>query len=101
MSLWLKVTAEAKNGGDITVKLEPVFSVDGGEEQAVPGDAVSEFTVTLGIGGTEYARILSGESYLTAAAGDGGITFTAPGSGSYTVIPDARLVTVTFHLRQM
>lgn len=99
IGLWLKVTAVKKDGKDITVKLEPVYSYDGSEETAVPASAIiSEFTVTLPIEGTEYARVLYGGNYLAAKVYEDGISFVVEVPGEYTVIPDARLVTVTFHL---
>ncbi|MBR4131521.1 MAG: hypothetical protein IKT99_00965, partial [Oscillospiraceae bacterium] len=57
--LWLKVTATAKDGDEITVRLEPMYGVDGGEEQNVPAAAIiGEFTVTLPINVSQYARVL-------------------------------------------
>ena len=99
IGLWLKVTAVEKDGKDITVKLEPVYSYDGSDETAVPvGAIIDEFTVTLPIEGTEYARVLYDGTYLTAQISENGISFVVEVPGEYTVIPDARLVTVTFHL---
>lgn len=92
VSLWLKVTAVSKNGSEITVKLEPMFAVDGGEEQPVPANAlIGSFTVTLPISCTANAKVLYGTTNVNATGSDSGITFTAPGIGSYTIIPDAQI----------
>ncbi len=92
VSLWLKVTAVSKNGSDITVKLEPMFAVDGGEEQAVPDDAlIGSLTVTLPISCTANAKVRYGTTYLNATGSGSGITFAASGSGSYTIIPDPQI----------
>ncbi len=92
VSLWLKVTAESKVDSKITVKLEPMFAVDGGEEQPVPADAlIGSFTVTLPISCTANAKVRYGTTYLNATGSGSGITFTAPGSGSYTIIPDPQI----------
>ncbi len=95
VSLWLKVTAESKAGSEITVKLEPMFAVDGGEEQQVPADAlIGSFTVTLPISCTANAKVRYGTTNVNATGSDSGITFTAPGIGSYTIIPDAQIAEV-------
>ena len=96
--LWLKVTATAKDGDEITVLLEPMYGADGGEEQNVPAAAIiGEFTVTLPIDVSQHARVLFVDEYL-AADSTGGVSFQVTAAGEYTIIPDAHVATVTFHL---
>ena len=97
--LWLKVTATAKDGDDVTLRLEPMYAVAGEEEQAVPAAAIiGDYAVTLPINGTSYTRILFNKDYLEAEVGDSTIRFKARTPGEYTVIPDAHIASVIFHL---
>ena len=97
-SVWLEVTKTAESGGEVTVSVAPKYSVDGGAAQDIPDAAmIGDATVTLPIAGTANARVLHGGEYLVATGSASGITFAAR-SGQYTLIPDALIATVTYHL---
>ena len=98
VSVWLAVTKTGESGGDVTVSVVPRYSIDGGEAKDIPTDAIiGDVTLTLPVPGTAYARVLRGSDYSDAAGTASSITFAAR-SGEYTLIPDARIATVTYHL---
>ena len=98
VSVWLEVTKTAESGDEVTVNVVPKYSVDGGAAKTVPDAAmIGDATVTLPIAGTANARVLHGDTYLEATGSASGITFAAR-SGQYTLIPDALIATVTYHL---
>ena len=99
VALWLSVTATAKDGEDTTLRIEPIYAVDGAEGQAVPAAAlIGQITVTLPIPGTEYSKVLAAGDYLDAEGTESGITFMITAAGEYTLIPDAHIADVTWHL---
>jgi uncharacterized protein len=98
VSVWLEVTKTAESGDEVTVNVVPKYSVDGGEAKDIPADAmIGDATVTLPISGTPNARVLHGDAYLAATGSASGITF-AVRSGQYTLIPNALIAAVTYHL---
>jgi len=99
VALWLSVTATAKDSEDITLRIEPIYAVDGAEGEAVPATAlIGQITVTLPIPGTEYSKVLAAGEYLDAEGAESGITFMITAAGEYTLIPDAHIANVTWHL---
>ena len=99
VALWLSVTATAKDGEDITLRIEPIYAVDGAEGEAVPAAAlIGQITVTLPIPGTEYSKVLAAGEYLDAEGAESGITFMITAAGEYTLIPDAHIADVAWHL---
>ena len=98
VSVWLEVSKTAQDGDDVTVNVAAKYSVDGGEARDIPEAAlIGDATVTLPIAGTANARVLHGDEYLAATGSASGITFAAR-SGQYTLIPDALIASVTYHL---
>ena len=94
--LWLEVRQKT---GDNVYGITPIFAADGKESTAVPANAlIGEIELTLPVPGTEYARVLYGGKYLDAKGSASGIEFAVAAAGDYTLIPDASLVKVTFHL---
>ena len=94
--LWLEVRQKT---GDNVYGITPIFAADGKESAAVPANAlIGEIELTLPVPGTEYAKVLFGGKYLDAKGSDSGIEFAVAAAGDYTLIPDASLVKVTFHL---
>jgi len=94
--LWLEVREKA---GDNVYEIMPVFAADGEESGAVPAAAlIGKIGLTLPVPGTEYAKVLFGTEYLDAQGDANGIRFDVAEAGDYTLIPDARIATVTFHL---
>ena len=94
--LWLEVREKA---GDNVYEIMPVFAADGEESRAVPAAAlIGKIGLTLPVPGTEYAKVLFGTEYLDAQGDANGIRFDVAEAGDYTLIPDARIATVTFHL---
>ena len=99
VALWLSVTATAKDGEDITLRIEPIYAADNAEGQAIPAAAlIGQITVTLPIPGTEYSKVLAAGEYLDAEGTESGITFTITAAGEYTLVPDAHIAAVTWHL---
>ena len=94
--LWLEVREKA---GDNVYEITPVFAADEERSRAVPAAAlIGKIGLTLPVPGTEYAKVLFGTEYLDAQGDAGGIRFDVAEAGDYTLIPDARIATVTFHL---
>ncbi len=94
--LWLEVREKT---GDKVYTVTPVFAADGGESTAVPAAALSgKIGLTLPVPGTEYARVVFGGEYLDATGSASGITFEVAEAGDYTLIPDAHVAAVAFHL---
>ncbi len=98
VSVWVEATKTGGSGKDVTVTVAAKYSVDGGAAADIPAAAIlGDFRVTLPVSGTEYARVLSGEDYLEAEADANGFSFDAR-SGQYTLISDAHIAAVTYHL---
>ena len=94
--LWLEVREKA---GDNVYEIMPVFAADEEGSRAVPAAAlIGKIGLTLPVPGTEYAKVLFGTEYLDAQGDANGIRFDVAEAGDYTLIPDARIATVTFHL---
>lgn len=94
--LWLEVREKA---GDNVYEIMPVFAADEEESGVVPAAAlIGKIGLTLPVPGTEYAKVLFGTEYLDARGDANGIRFDVAVAGNYTLIPDARIATVTFHL---
>ncbi|MBE6997660.1 MAG: DUF4430 domain-containing protein, partial [Ruminococcaceae bacterium] len=98
VSVWVEATKTGGSGKDVTVTIAAKYSVDGGAAANIPADAIiGDITVTLPIPGTQYARVLRGGDYSDATGTASSITFVAR-SGEYTLIPDAHIAAVTWHL---
>ena len=94
--LWLEVREKT---GDNVYTVTPVFAAAGGESTPVPAAALSgKIGLTLPVPGTEYARVVFGGEYLDATGSASGITFEVAEAGDYTLIPDAHVAAVAFHL---
>ena len=99
VTVWVEVTAQEKNGDDIAVSIVPMYAVEGGDPTQIPAAAIiGDIGLTLPIPATAHARVQSGNTYLAAEGSNGGIAFTVSAAGTYTLIPDARIATVTYHL---
>ena len=97
VSLWLELKETAANTYDLAALY--AYSPKGTEARAVPAAALTgKITLTLPVAGTEYTRVLYNGAYLEAKGDKNGVTFTAAAAGSYTLIPDAHVTAVTFHL---
>ena len=97
VSLWLELKETAANTYDLAALY--AYSPKGTEARAVPAAALTgKITLTLPVAGTEYTRVLYNGAYLEAKGDKNGVTFTAAAEGSYTLIPDAHVAAVTFHL---
>ena len=93
--LWLEVRQKSESVFTVT----PVYAPVGEQGKADPEDFFNgSVTLTLPVPGTEYAKVLFGETYLDATGSESGITFTMEKAGDYTLIPNASIATVTFHL---
>ncbi len=94
--LWLEAH---QTSDDNVYTITPVFAPAGQDKRAVPAEAlIGKITLTLPVPGTEYTKVLFDGGYLDAKGSASGITFEVAATGDYTLIPDAHLVTVTFHL---
>ena len=93
--LWL----EARQKSNDVFAITPVYAPVGKDGKADPADFFNgKITLTLPVSGTEYAKVLFDGAYLDAKGSASSITFEVEKAGDYTLIPDARITAVTFHL---
>jgi hypothetical protein len=93
--IWL----EARQKSNDVFAITPVYAPVGKDGKADPADFFNgKITLTLPVSGTEYAKVLFDEKYLDAKGSASSVTFEVEKAGDYTLIPDARIATVTFHL---
>ena len=97
VSLWLELKEIAANTYDLAVLY--AYSPKGAEAQAVPAAALTgRIGLTLPTAGSAYSRVLYNGDYLETEGNADGVTFTVTAAGVYTLIPDSRVASVTYHL---
>ena len=98
--VWLTLKIKERSDDEMTLTVSAWYAADGKEAGRIPDEKLKnvKLEVTVPLAGTEYAKVRFGEQYLDATGSASGIAFAVAAAGDYTLIPDASLVTVTFHL---
>lgn len=100
-SVWLMLRIKEQSGDELTLTVTVWYAADGKDADMISDVKLKDvkLTVTVPLAGTEYAKVRFGSEYLKDTKGSAdGIEFPVTAAGDYTLIPDASLVKVTFHL---
>ncbi len=100
-SVWLMLKIKEQSDDELTLTVTAWYAADGKDAEKISDVKLKDvkLTVTVPLAGTEYAKVRFGSEYLKDTKGStDGIEFPVTAAGDYTLIPDASLVKVTFHL---
>ncbi len=99
-SVWLMLKIKEQSDDKLTLTVTAWYAADCKEADRISDEKLEDIVlkVTVPLAGTEYAKVLYGGKYLDAKGSKSGIEFAVSAAGDYTLIPDASLVKVTFHL---
>ncbi len=100
-SVWLMLKIKEQSDDELTLTVTAWYAADGKDAEKISDVKLKDvkLTVTVPLAGTEYTKVRFGSEYLKDTKGStDGIEFPVTAAGDYTLIPDASLVKVTFHL---
>ena len=100
VAVWLTLKIKARSDDETTLTISAWYAADGKDASKLSDEKLKDvkLTVTVPLAGTDYAKVRFGDQYLDAKGSASGIEFAVAAAGDYTLIPDASLVKVTFHL---